>query len=439
MLISFAAENFKSFGDRLQFSLEKAPRLTELGYSVVEKRFGSKKKKILCSSVIYGPNAAGKSNIIGAVEVFKQIVLRGHVRNSDPQGIEAASSRLELIPNASRENQPVSFSILFEEQDILFSYSCAFDCGEFLSRSHRRTILTEELKIQDKLIFFRDGMTLEFGSLTVLKNLQFLSLDITENIKDVAKASLAEDEFFLENGFKTIISQKLMQVFNRFLNEKLIVIPRANCLYYVPKRSAELMTPRSIAIDDTINTAARLFGVTASSLGFLADSEGNEELVSLIKTQGKTLTIPAELFESYGTVRFANLFPLLLGALRTGQTLVIDEFDASIHPVALMSIISLFHNDEINRHHAQLIFNTHNPIFLNRNIFRRDEITLVERNSETDFSECYRLSDFGTAGKQAVTLSDNYMEKYMDCHYGAICEVDFSELFGQILHEQDPD
>ena len=31
-------------------------------------------------------------------------------------------------------------------------------------------------------------------------------------------------------------------------------------------------------------------------------------------------------------------------------------------------------------HHAQLIFNTHNPIFLNSNLFRRDEIKFVERD-----------------------------------------------------------
>jgi AAA15 family ATPase/GTPase len=51
--------------------------------------------------------------------------------------------------------------------------------------------------------------------------------------------------------------------------------------------------------------------------------------------------------------------------LQRGGILVVDEFDASIHPMALMNIITLFHNDELNTHKAQLVFNTHNPIFLN--------------------------------------------------------------------------
>lgn len=115
--------------------------------------------------------------------------------------------------------------------------------------------------------------------------------------------------------------------------------------------------------------------------------------------EGK-VQLSAEMFESYGTIRFINMFPLVVNAILNGGTLVVDEFDASIHPMALMSIINVFHNDDININRAQLIFNTHNPIFLNSNLFRRDEIKFVERDDNTHFSKHYSLSDFGTAGKK---------------------------------------
>jgi AAA15 family ATPase/GTPase len=51
------------------------------------------------------------------------------------------------------------------------------------------------------------------------------------------------------------------------------------------------------------------------------------------------------------------MFPLVIRAILTGGTLVVDEFDASIHPMALMSIINIFRNDEVNVNNAQLIFN----------------------------------------------------------------------------------
>ena len=146
--------------------------------------------------------------------------------------------------------------------------------------------------------------------------------------------------------------------------------------------------------------------------------------------------MPAELFESYGTVRFVNTFPLVVDALVNGGILVIDEFDASIHPMALMSIINLFHNDEINIHHAQLIFDTHNPIFLNSALYRRDEIKFVERDDKTHESTHYSLSDFGTSGQHGVRNGEDYMKNYFLDRYGAIKEVDFSPIFLKLMNRE---
>ena len=123
------------------------------------------------------------------------------------------------------------------------------------------------------------------------------------------------------------------------------------------------------------------------------------------------------------------MFPLVIRAMQTGGTLVIDEFDASIHPKALMSIINIFHNDDLNVNHAQLIFNTHNSIFLNSNLFRRDEIKFVERNDETQESILYSLSHFGTSGDNGVRKHEDYMKNYFINEYGAIKDIDFTSIF----------
>ena len=143
----------------------------------------------------------------------------------------------------------------------------------------------------------------------------------------------------------------------------------------------------------------------------------------------------ADDFESYGTIRFVNEFPLIIRALLQGATLVMDEFDASIHPMALMNIINIFHNDEINKNHAQLIFNTHNPIFLDASLFRRDEIKFVERDEETNYSVHYALSDFKTAN--GVRKGEDYMNNYFVNRYGAIREVDFSPILKKLVEAQE--
>ena len=72
------------------------------------------------------------------------------------------------------------------------------------------------------------------------------------------------------------------------------------------------------------------------------------------------------------------------------------------------------------------------PIFLNNNLFRRDEIKFVERNND-NISELYSLSDFKTAGKMGVRKSDDYMKNYFVSQYGAIKDVDFSPLFQKLI------
>ena len=68
-----------------------APKQTGLDYSLLVEQIGNKSRKALCSAVIYGPNASGKTNIIGAMETLKSIILRGNIRNTD----------MTLSPNAS--------------------------------------------------------------------------------------------------------------------------------------------------------------------------------------------------------------------------------------------------------------------------------------------------------------------------------------------------
>ena len=97
-----------------------------------------------------------------------------------------------------------------------------------------------------------------------------------------------------------------------------------------------------------------------------------------------------------------------------------------------MNILNLFHNDEINVKHAQLIFNTHNPIFLNSNLLRRDEIKFVERTSDDHTSTLYALSDFGTAGEKGVRKNGDYLKYYLANQYGGIADIDFSSVFEKL-------
>lgn len=431
MLLEFCAKNYKSFKDEMVLSMMPAPRITGLDYSVFKSEINDKPIKGLCSAVIYGPNASGKTNIIGAMDTFKQIILRGNIRNAI-NNINVAAGNLELVPFFNQANEsPVSFSITFIENEILFCYGISMLIGNFMDSNFERKITNETLSLNNDIVFERceGNININFRKIT-----KWINDGVKENdkaVNSIATSSLNVQELFLTNGFKTLVSQKLASTITSWFEEKFNVFYRANDMEVHLR--AQKGEQKSIRTDPVITEAAKIFGISSNEIGYAYSNDDKpSQLVSIIKGKN-SFALKADVIESFGTVRFINEFPIILSTMLNGGTLVVDEFDASIHPMALMSIINLFHNDDINIHHAQLIFNTHNPIFLNANLFRRDEIKFVEKNDETGGSELYQLSDFGTAGENSVRKGEDYLKNYFVNRYGAIKEIDFLPLFEKLM------
>ncbi|OON91058.1 MAG: abortive phage infection protein [Epulopiscium sp. Nele67-Bin002] len=435
MLLEFSMKNFKNFLEETNFSMLVKSKQHGLRYSILTKDVKNKPVKALCSSVIYGQNSAGKTNIIGAIEVLKAIVGRGHIKNCDfITNPNLGTAKLELLPNNTlSQAEPVEFTIKFIEDSMLISYKLKLDLGEFLDIDYNRKVLSEELEVNNKLIFSRsaDQQSLIVSNLPTIMDYLPNVVPPLENLLPIMRGTLIAQELFLCNGFKLIISPQFVDLILKWFKEKMTVIYRADTLK--THFQLEGNNKKEILTNTYINDALKAFGVTANEIGFFYNEETAEtQALSVLKLVKNNLSVPAELFESYGTIRLLNIFPVIMETLQRGGVLLIDEFDASIHPMALMNIVGVFHNDDININKAQLIFNTHNPIFLNSNIFRRDEIKFVERDEETHSSEIYSLSDFSTKGEGKRNTGD-YMRNYFVSQYGAIKDVDFSSVVEKVV------
>lgn len=439
MLLEFRFQNYKSFREETSFSMMAAPKQKGLDYSLFNIKKQGKDIKGLCSSVIYGSNAAGKTTVVGAMDTFRSIVLRGNIRNSeDISSPNHAASNLSLVPNQMlTKPEPVEFFIDFVVDKFRIQYGVVMDLGLFLDAKYDRKILSEVLTVNGNMIFERKYLGSKSASLKVEPCKDVATLFSKTAKADNASAvmiameGLDREELFLTGGFKLIFSQALVKMITDWFSNQFIVVYRADAAHL--ERRFSNPKENSIYVSETLNHAINLFGVNANPVGYTMAKDSEAKLVSLIHTgDNQSVALPADIYESYGTIRFINLFPLVIRALQTGATLVVDEFDASIHPIALMNILNLFHNDEINIHHAQLIFNTHNPIFLNANLLRRDEIKFVERDSEDHTSTLFALSDFGTAGENGVRKNDDYLKSYLANQYGGIADVDFSSVFEKL-------
>ena len=316
MLLEFKASNYKSFKDELVFSLIPAPKQKGLDYSVQEETIEKRTYKSLCSAVIYGPNASGKTNIIGAMDTFKSVVLRGHLRNAeDKNNPNAADDALELIPNNATDSpMPVSFSVKFIADGLLIEYAFSADLGTFLDVDYKRRILSESLSVNESRIFVRDN-ELEFGSFQSIEAFMVNAFEQNEDgAKALAKSNLNDEELFLMNGFKNMFSAKLVALISEWLDHKFMVIYRADTMQLIRKFSDP--KKKSVYIEKTLNEAATYFGINSNALGYVVEDDNNEaKLCSVFKQSTKGTAIPAELFESYGTIRFINMFSLVVNAL----------------------------------------------------------------------------------------------------------------------------
>ncbi len=440
MLLEFRTENYKSFVEEASFKMMAAPKQKDLEYSLIKHIINGKEDKGLCSSVIYGPNASGKTNIIGAMDVLRAIVLRGNINNSSEQiSPNKAAYNLELIPNNTiKKKQPVKFFISFVENEMKFDYSLVINLGVFMDADEYREVLREALSVNNNMIFDRTTDGIKLGEFKYIR--EYLPNGIESEYDSVLRfvgMNLAkDDELFLANGFKNIISPDLYGIIQKWFQNKFMVIYKADSLQFI--RRFEDPQKQTVYVEKTINEAAKAFGINSNAVGYVAsENDSQAKLCSVFREGKKMKAIPADVFESFGTLRFVNLFPLVLKAIKTGSTLVVDEFDASIHPIALMSIINIFHNDDVNKNGAQLIFNTHNPIFLNSNLFRRDEIKFVEKDDDTHYSEIYSLADFGTSGENGVRKGEDYIKNYFVSKYGAIKDIDFTPIVENFMNMGD--
>ena len=104
----------------------------------------------------------------------------------------------------------------------------------------------------------------------------------------------------------------------------------------------------------------------------------------------------------------------ILQTLELGGVIIVDEFDAKLHPLLTLAILRLFQNEETNPKHAQLIFATHDSNLLLSGNLRRDQIYFTEKDN-VGATQLYSLVEYG-----GVRKDRSFEKDYLLGRYGAI-------------------
>ena len=140
---------------------------------------------------------------------------------------------------------------------------------------------------------------------------------------------------------------------------------------------------------------------------------GEPEITTLALKHGKSIFDFSFNDESDGTKRLFDLIDMLMSK-REDVVFVVDELERSLHPKLTEHFLKLFmevHADD----RVQLVFTTHEDTIMDQELFRRDEIWFVERDS-VNASKIYSLDRFKERYDKKLSKA------YLEGRYGAIPE-----------------
>ena len=435
MLLNFKIKNYKSFYDETEISMlaNSAKRdLNDRLINVSGKK--SVKKNTLPSMVIYGANASGKTSIISAINMLKQIVINGtikkQIKNKDIKELDICS----FIHDNKKLNEPIHLEITFKTDESIYNYLINVIATYI---NPLRKIVSEELNIVE---YKKIGTSVKENKINIYKRFENrveLNKDLNaikrlgkddkfskelDSLEKTFSENLDKEDLFLTTGFKSMISLKMSNDILNWFQEKLITVVDFNIkeplVSFDDNEDNEMKVFRNKQLDKLIKIAD--FG--PQQIGYIKDNNtGKYTLNSFYSPKGSRqgIIIDSKTIESKGTIKLIDFWIGFMEFFEKGGVFVLDEFDCSIHPELVSGIIDLFNNKEINKNHAQLIFNTHNPLYLQKKFFRRDQIMFVEKDEETYMSSVYKLSDI------EIRNDANYMKNYFEGKFGALPFIDF--------------
>lgn len=410
MIIRFSAENFRSIRERQEFSFvasglkDSAAQLTSPASLPVS---------LLRTAAIYGANASGKTNVLGALEFLASAVTNSQ-RNWAPE------KQINIQPfRLSEKHSPTSsFEVEFLLNDARYRYG------------FRAT--TQEI-VEEWLFAYPSGRKQTWFTRNSGRKYRFEFGKSLAGENRIIEGLTRPNSLFLSAAAQN--NHELLLPIYTFFAEQIRLIRG--------RRDLELQQTMSLCSSPSVKKAVTTL-LAKGDLG-IVDIEVKEEPIdpktmrvitmmweALDDTSAKKDPPPATLpnvsfmhlgdsspirfakeDESAGTLTYLALLGPVLSALSHGSILMVDELDASLHPLLAIELVKLFNNPMTNKKNAQLLFNTHDTHLLHNDILRRDQIWFTEKDKEGG-THLYPLTDF------KPRKTENWERGYLEGRYGAI-------------------
>ncbi|NOS88991.1 MAG: ATP-binding protein [Methylococcaceae bacterium] len=419
--MQFSVNNFRSIKDTVTFNMNTATNKES------DHSFQVRNTHLLNSAVIYGANASGKSNVLKAMAFMRLLVL-------NKLKITQSTDKLPHEPfRLSTETEQASsyFEMVFFLGNTKYRYGFEADSTTvyaewlFSDESGKEARLFER-DSEQKLNYVNKQKFKEGVGLKVPDNQLFI-WKCDQNDGDISKKIL---QWFVRFNF--IDGLESEDYLNFAITKMAESGTKAKLLKLV--KTADLgIDDIAIGHKDVTNAATQQFmnnpainqkllhEVNNGASGWIESLQSRHKKFNAENQEIDTVLFELDEDESQGTQKFFALSVPILDTLENGGVLLIDELDASLHPLLTECFIKLFNNKDLNKHNAQLIFATHDIHLLSvAELFERDQIWFTEKNKYGS-TTLYSLLEFRKNNKgKDVRATDNLEKHYLQGRFGAV-------------------
>lgn len=404
MILNFKVKNYRSIKNEITLDLQATSDKTMKN----ESTFDLGNVSLLKSTAIYGANASGKSNILKAFSVFRMMILESQLRSNI--AVDLPSEYFKL--SSENVDQPSFFEMTFLLDGETFTYGFELD---------RKKIHTEWLKQEKgkKILFKRKNQKIESNknyfqeaSAALKKQTPDRVLFLTVLASNDTPLSKKIIQFIQKINYisGTDRGNTLNYSFGQFLNNSKMADQMKEFTVEADFGVADIRASEKMILAKQAQNIPDKF----KELLFREDSKIAERSLKFYhkkynKDGQEMESEPFDFFteESEGTQQFFALSAPFIDTLKGGKILLIDEIDASLHPLLCRYLITIFNSKEKNKNNAQLIFTTHDLSLLNEEFLRRDQIYFTDKNKKGS-TELYSLSDISE--RKGVDFAKRYLE-----------------------------
>lgn len=436
MLIQVNVQNFKSFNESNSLNMIASNKLRKQK----ERLYESDTISLLKSTVIYGPNASGKSNFVEVLRFMKECVINQEIpiesynwycRNHEDNKEIISSFSVQLLLN--EDCYEYGFDAILNTQTIK---------DEWIVNLNKKKILYQRNNDGKPL----NGLNL--GKEDRMRMEIYLD-DFLHNDKSLFLTEMNRNKSF-DKDSELSVYHRIYNWFAKDLNVVLPDMPLTKFAYYYDESTLNNIKKIVRSFDTGIeDIEIKNMGEEQlqNKIGILLYKDVINELKKEVQKQGQELNLSMrskkEFFnitmndnydleiktlcfkhgksmldfefceESDGTRRIFDFLDILLNK-NQNSVYAIDEMERSLslHPNLFNHFIELL-NEYQKQTNIQVIFTTHESSIMKQDLFRRDQIWFIERNKDND-SRIYSLDIFNERFDKKISKA------YLEGRYGAI-------------------